>query len=235
MKRIEGNTSCRRRRTSNSELCDFRSWYLLNMISFYDTMPRRKRKSVTPCCLPQGLLLLTCLLAAAPAVTSAWDLQGTKTITANTRDKQRIALGTVRFEPQGGESASFVVTMDRSRFSDHFLSMKVFKCLDGQGELVCHVPYPYSQPSTVTATDMTWLEHSLLFLYKLPNDFGANLWNGLYFRLERTDRGLLGRPQAIDLNRISAPPDDPDVPPYCPTLREDITPGARWIEFLTIE
>lgn len=182
-----------------------------------------------------SLRLLTCLLVAAPAFAMAWDMQGTKTITANTRDNQHITLGTVRFEPQSNGTVSFVITMDRTHFSDHFLSMKEFKCIDGPLELFCHVPYPYPQPGTVTAEDMAWLEHSLLFLYKLPRDFGANLWNGLYFRLERTEHGLLGRPQAIDLNLISAPPDKPEVPPFNPALRDNITAGTRWIESLTIE
>ena len=182
-----------------------------------------------------GSLLLAGLLAAAPAVALAWELQGVKTITANTRDKQRIILGSVRFEPRGDGSVSFSVTLDPLRFVDHFLSMKEFKCLDGQGEIVCHVPYPYAQPGIVSGEDLAWLEHSLLFLYKLPSEFGARLSNGLYFQLERTEQGLRGRPQAIDLNQISAPPDDPEHPPFTADLRDDSAPGVRWIESLSIE
>lgn len=180
-------------------------------------------------------LALGLVLGLAPAAVRAWELVGTKTITAHTRDQQRIVLGTVRFDPQPAGAVSFVIALDRARFTDHFLSMREFKCLDGPGEVVCHVPYPYPQPMSVTATDTAWLEHSLLFLYKLPTDFGAKLWNGLYFRFEPTDRGLLGRPQAIDLERISAPPSQPNVPPFRAALRDDVAPGARWIESLTIE
>lgn len=182
-----------------------------------------------------GQLLLAGLLAAAPTVALAWELQGVKTITANTRDKQLIVLGTVRFEPRGDGSASFSVALDPARFTDHFLSMKEFKCLDGSSEIVCHVPYPYAQPGIVTPDDLAWLEHSLLFLYKLPSEFGARLSNGLYFRLERTEQGLQGSPQAIDLNLISAPSDTPELPPFQPELRDDVAPGARWIESLNIE
>lgn len=183
----------------------------------------------------RSLRLLICLLVTVPAFAMAWDMQGTKTITANTRDNQHITLGTVRFEPQSNGTVSFLITMDRTSFSDHFLSMKEFKCIDGPLELVCYVPYPYPQPGTVTTKDMAWLEHSLLFMYKLPNEFSAQLWNGLYFRLERTEHGLIGRPQAVDLNLISAPPDNPEVPPFGTALRDDIAPGMRWIESLTIE
>jgi hypothetical protein len=183
-----------------------------------------------------GLTALPIALASLwPAAAHALELKGTRTITAHTRDAQRIALGTVRFEPAAaGEAVRFVVTMDAARFTDHFLSMKEFKCLDGRGELVCHVPYPHAQPRTVTPANLAWLEHSLLFLYKQPADFGAKLWNGLYFRLEPTATGLRGTPQAIDLNAIASPPETP-APPYRAALRDDIAPGARWIESITIE
>lgn len=186
-------------------------------------------------CAMRALGLAAGLFAAMPSVALAWDLQGTKTITANTRDKQRITVATVDFKPRPDGSVSFVLTMEYSRFTDHFLSMKEFKCLDGQGELFCHVPYPYPQPRTVTAKDMAWLEHSLLFMYKLPSEFGAKLWNGLYFHFERTEQGLLGKPQAVDLNYIGAPPAKPEIPPFQPALRDDIAPGARWIESLSIQ
>ncbi len=175
------------------------------------------------------------LLVAVPALAAAWDMQGTKAITANTIDHQHIKLGEVRFEQLGDGKLSFAITMEKTNFSDYFLSMKEFKCVKGPTELFCHVPYPYPQPGTVTAKDMAWLEHSLLFLYKTPTEFGAKLWNGLYFRLQRTEHGLLGTPQAIDLNLISAPPDNPDVPPYGAELRDDIRVGVRWIESLTIQ
>ena len=180
-------------------------------------------------------LMLIGLLAVPPSNALAWELLGVKSITATTRDNQRITLGSVRFEPRGDGSVAFTVSLEPARFTDHFLSMKEFKCLDGPGEVVCHVPYPHAQPGTITPDDLAWLEHNLLFLYQLPTDFGAKLWNGLYFQLEPTEQGLRGRPQAIDLNYISAPSDTPGQPPYQPEQRDEIAPGVRWIESLTIE
>lgn len=177
--------------------------------------------------------LLSIVLMSTPA--RAWELSGSKVIKVHVRDEQPVTLGTVTFAPVADGSSSYSVALDHARFTDHFLSMKEFKCLSGGGEVTCHVPYPYPHARTVTPANLAWLEHELLFLFKLPNEFGAKLWNGLYFQLRLTEQGLVGTPQAIDLNLISSPPAKPDVPPYRKALRDDITPGSRWITSITIE
>ncbi|MEY2652984.1 MAG: hypothetical protein RLZZ524_11 [Pseudomonadota bacterium] len=168
---------------------------------------------------------------------SAFEPRGERTLTAHPRsgEGEPVVLGQVRFEPQADGSARFTLALSHTVFTDHFLSMKEFKCIGGAVELACHVPYPYAQPATVRPGDWRWLEHSLLFLYKQPREFGAKLWNGLYYRFEVDGDRLVGRPQAIDLNRISAPPERPGEPPYRPALRDDIAPGARWLDRLVIE
>ena len=128
---------------------------------------------------------------------SAWELAGSKTLKLQTRDGQNLVLGTVEFTPKGDES-TFSLHLDHARMKDFFLSMKEFKCLEGE-EIQCHVPYPYPNPGTIKRTDLRWLEHSLLFLYKAPKDFGAKLCNGLYYQMRITDRGIVGTPQAVDL------------------------------------
>lgn len=164
------------------------------------------------------------LLALAPMAAPAADLAGSRQVLLHSRD--------------GGRTA-FLLTLAQVPFKDFFLSMKEFKCVDSPTEVFCHVPYPYAQPGTVRltteATDLAWLEHSLLFMFKTPAEFGAKLWNGVYVQLKATERGLEGSPQAVDLNRISAPPAQPGVPPFRLALRDDIAPGARWFNRLTIE
>jgi hypothetical protein len=170
-----------------------------------------------------------------PLSASAWDLAGTRTVTLHARNGDALKLGTVQFTPQADGRIGFVLAMEREHLKDFFLSMKEFKCAEGPSEILCHVPYPYAQPGTVSTTDLAWLEHSLLFMFKKPSEFGAKLWNGVYFQLRLTDQGLEGTPQAIDLNRISAPPDRLDVPPYRAALRDDMRPDERWFNRLTIE
>ena len=170
-----------------------------------------------------------------PLSASAWELAGTKTISLHEQGGQAIPIGTVTFRPEGRRTA-FVISLDHARFKDFFLSMKEFKCLQGPNEVLCHVPYPYQNPGTVRPGDTAWLEHQLLFLFKQPRDFGAKLWNGLYFRLQpdADGLGLVGLPQAVDLNLISAPPDDLLTPPYNASLRDDVAAGSHWIERLLI-
>lgn len=174
---------------------------------------------------------VTGLLAAAPC--AAWELAGTRTIALHTRDGQAIPIGMVSFRPQG-ERIGFELTLDPAPFKDFFLSMREFKCVEGSEEIHCHVPYPYPSPASVTRDDLAWLEHALLFLYKTPDEFGARLWNGLYYRMAITDEGIVGTAEAVDLNLIAAPPADASVAPFGAAERSEITPGSRWIDRLTI-
>lgn len=189
----------------------------------------------SPLHLARRLAWLALVCVAVPGVAVAAELSGVKTVTVVTRDHQKLVIGTAEFVPSANGAVAFKLKMNHALFSDHFLSMKEFKCLTSASELSCHVPYPYANPATVSGNDFAWLEHSLLFLFKQPRDFGAKLWNGIYFRMEREGEGLVGFPQAVDLNYISAPSDTPMIPPFTPDLRDDFPSGARWIERLQIQ
>ncbi len=179
-----------------------------------------------------AVILFASVMTTAQAENSA--LEGVKTIYAVTRDDQKEPIGRVTFTPGEGGFVHFKLTMLYEKFTDHFLSMKEFKCLEGP-EVACHVAYPYSHPQTIQSGDMAWLEHSLLFLFKQPRDFGAKLWNGSYYRFEPMGKGFIGHAQAIDLNHISAPSSTPNIPPYLADLRVDVSPKERWIDHLLIE
>ncbi|MCB1956334.1 MAG: hypothetical protein KDG55_11705 [Rhodocyclaceae bacterium] len=179
-------------------------------------------------------LAMALMLSLPGLAAAAWEMAGNKRIELHAQDGTAVPIGEVRFEPIDGESARFVLHMDHARFKDFFLSMKEFKCLESEREIQCHVPYPYPQPGIVSTRDLRWLEHSLLFLFKAPKDFGAKLWNGLYYRLEADGEGLVGTPYAVDLNAIGAPPDDAAVPPYHASDLSEIAPDARWYPRLTI-
>lgn len=178
-----------------------------------------------------ALWLGLCSVAQA----QAFELSGEKALVAVSKDGQRTRIGSVFFQPKGQGLSTFRVQMDHAVMRDHFLSMREFKCLPAAQEISCFVPYPYAQPGTVSPGQFDWLEHSLLFFFKQPADFGAKLWNGIIFKFSLTPTGLVGTPQAVDLNRIGVPPDKLDEPPYGAFDRDDFAPGARWMQELRIE
>jgi hypothetical protein len=180
-------------------------------------------------------LATACVVGASSAQTAHVLPEGEKALVAVTRDGQKTRVGSVVFRPAGTDKMSFRVQMDHAVMRDHFLSMREFKCLPAAQEISCFVPYPYPHPGTVTTADFGWLEHNLLFFYKQPADFGAKLWNGVIFKFSLTPSGLVGLPQAVDLNRIGVPPDNLNEPPYGRFDRDDFAPGARWVRELRIE
>jgi hypothetical protein len=179
-------------------------------------------------------VLLAFFLSAGSA--QAFDFSGNKAVIAVTKDGARTTIGSVAFvQTAAVDQVSFRVQMDPTVMRDYFLSMREFKCLPSAVEVSCHVVYPYPQPGVVSVTNLAWLEHSLLLLHKQPTDFGAKLWNGLMFSFRVTPHALVGKPQAIDLNLISAPPDKSNIPPFGRMDRDDFAPGARWLSELRIE
>jgi hypothetical protein len=173
---------------------------------------------------------------------AAFDFSGDKALVARFRDGGQLQLGHLLFTPMptpapGHEPqrATFKLVLNTTALTDHFLSMREFKCLPGGTEITCVVPYPYAHPGTAAPGQLAWLEHNLLFLFKQPADFGAKLWNGVIFKFTETPTALVGRPQAVDLNAISAPPERLDEPPYTDAERTDFPAGARWVTELRIE
>ena len=124
--------------------------------------------------------------------------------------------------------SGFVITMDYSAFNDHFLSMRPFKCIEGQTEWLCHLPYPYETRATISSDDLIDLEYQLLFIRKSPSEFGIDAWNGLYYRLTLNDDNTLhGQLLEGDLNVLASPPAEQYARPIDLTEFIDSDPKRR--------
>jgi len=90
--------------------------------------------------------------------------QGTKEISLLDNKGNRVLIGSINFLAQEA-IIHYQMYLGDKLFQDYFLSMKEMKCLEGP-ELWCHLAYPYNNPQHITKTDLSWLSHDLLFMYK---------------------------------------------------------------------
>nr|MBV6628448.1 hypothetical protein [Oceanococcus sp. HetDA_MAG_MS8] len=105
------------------------------------------------------------------------------------------------------DQQQYQLQWDASQFSDHFLSMRPFKCLAAVDQtLWCRVPYPYAKQSNL-AIDLVDLEYDLLFVWKRRGEYGINLRNGLYFQLQASGAGWDGVLHQVDLEALGVPPE----------------------------
>jgi hypothetical protein len=187
--------------------------------------------------LGRALIFAACLaplmLEAGGVRAADATLAGVKDIVLHSGDGKSMVIGTVTFTPQG-DKAQFAIHFDDTKFRQYFLSMREFKCVEGQ-DILCHVPYPYPNPRTASASDPSWLEHALLFFYKRPADYGAKMSHGIVYSLTPTADGFAGKAESIDLDEIAIPPDDLTHAFFTAERGYPIPPGDRWFESLTID
>ena len=103
-----------------------------------------------------------CLVASGAA---ASPMTGEKTVYLTEGAGGGVPIADIVFEPHP-DGAAYTITMREAPFTDHFLSMRPFKCLEGSAKHWCHVPYPYEIRRVVSTGDLTDLEYDLLCLWK---------------------------------------------------------------------
>ena len=118
-------------------------------------------------------------------------------------------IGSVVFNDVGDNQYAIQVDIDNSQFTEHFLSMRPFRCIEGQTEWFCYLEYPYDLRSIVSKDDLSDLEYQLLFIRKTPAEFGIDAWNGLYYQLAlESDGSISGTLLEGDLNSLQSPPEE---------------------------
>lgn len=131
-----------------------------------------------------------------------------KSINLIGKDGKKLKVGTVIFKSKedSKDKQTFEVKWDEAKFSNHFLSMRPFKCIDG-AQTFCHLGYPYKTKKLISKTDLQDLEYALLFIHKNEKEYGINFWNGVYYRLKREDNGsITGTVWETDMNELASPP-----------------------------
>ncbi|GAB2192073.1 hypothetical protein MAH1_36820 [Sessilibacter sp. MAH1] len=166
---------------------------------------------------------LASVLTSLSCAAMAWELPGTHTVELITNQDKVFELGklTVTSDKNSQGEYLFTFTPKTGSYEVYFLSMRNFDCVTGDVEVFCHVIYPYEYSKVISETNLTWLEHSFLFMHKSPSEFSAKLWNGVIYEMQITDNGIEGYAQAVDLNVISSPPDE-GVAPYGDGSNTDI-------------
>lgn len=130
-----------------------------------------------------------------------------KTITLIGKDGSKLEVAKIILTPQENKTHSFEIKWDDSKFSEHFLSMRPFKCIDGP-QTFCHLGYPYKTKNRISKSDLQDLEYALLFIHKNEKEYGINFWNGVYYRLKREENGAIsGTVWETDMNELASPPE----------------------------
>lgn len=159
-------------------------------------------------------------------------LTGSKTIWLTNAQGEKVQWGTVVFEPPSGGKQKFAVNPS-PELKEHFLAMRPFKCLAGARQQLCW--FPYTQVAQeIVGNDYTPLEYALMFLHTKPHALHVNSGNGLYYRLTRTDRGLVGQLHDVDMDPIVVPRADRERP-IKPAMLSLAEPLSHWLPVLLIE
>lgn len=149
------------------------------------------------------------LLLAASGIAYAAEFPPNAGIYLIDDQQNETKVGDVQFTDTGDGKTAVKVEMDNDQFTDHFLSMRPFRCIEGQTEWFCYLQYPYDLRSIITAEDLSDLEYQLLFIHKKPTEFGIDAWNGLYYKLEVEAGGTItGTLLEGDLNSLQSPPSE---------------------------
>lgn len=135
---------------------------------------------------------------------------------------------------QIAQDGAYSVSMDEASFTDHFLSMRPFRCLEGPQKNWCHVPYPYEINRNISV-DLIDLEYDFLFVWKGAGEYGINMWNGVYYKIDQVDGQFVGALYEMDMDTLSAPPAAGELRPVLPTHLHESEPDSHWLPKLIVE
>ena len=158
------------------------------------------------------------------SVTFAAELPtGNKTISLINNTEQLLDIGEIEFMEKDGNTV-YKINFSGDVFQEEFLSMRPFKCIHHENQMVCNLVYPYEKLGYITSDDLMDLEYDLLFLHKSAEEYGINAWNGMFYELTLTPDGFEGTMKEVDLNVLVAPPEDGVIRPVTRDMLHEANP-----------
>ncbi|MEM6938780.1 MAG: hypothetical protein AAF943_11250 [Pseudomonadota bacterium] len=171
-------------------------------------------------------LAVALFASAALAETHSWE---GRRVFLEDASGERLHIATL-----SGTALGYAVAMNEAVFTDHFLSMRPFKCLNGSEKTWCHVPYPYAIKRQ-TAGDLIDLEYDFLFVWKGLTDYGIDMWNGVYYRLAPEGDRFVGHLHEMNMDILAVPPAEGVLRPIRAVDLEASEPESHWLPRLVIE
>lgn len=179
------------------------------------------------------ILLSGCFLSLASL---AADLTGTRGIWLSNAAGEKHRVGTIVFTPAEAGKTRFKITMEES-LEEYFLAMRPFRCLTGPVQRLCHFPVE-REAALISPDDLVPLEYALLFMRTAPKSLHIDPFNGIYYRMSWTERGIVGELNDVEMDSFIAPDIVPVERRQRPIRHSDLNPGdprSHWLPILKIE
>jgi hypothetical protein len=164
------------------------------------------------------------------------DLAGTRGIWLGNADGEKQRIGLVEFTAAENGKTRFRITMEE-KLEEYFLAMRPFRCLTGPSQRLCHFPVELEAP-VISAGDLVPLEYALMFMRTPPKSLHINPFNGIYYKMTWTERGIVGQLHDVDMDPFIAPDSVPLERRLRPLRSVDLSlgdPRSHWLPILTIE
>lgn len=184
-------------------------------------------------CRPVGFFLLAIMLSSFSLIGNAAEAQNYRITLLTPADKE-LVIGKLVITAMAAVNG-FKVELDDAAFSDHFLSMRPFKCLAADKNMQCHQPYPYPNRRYISSKDLIDLEYHLLFIQRSPKEYGIDAWNGRYYQLHWDDNDIVGEIKEVDLNMLVAPPKEGNLRPISADDLNETDLQKQWLPRIRIE
>lgn len=183
-----------------------------------------------------GLLLATIGLGWSLTSQAQMPMTGTKKIVLSNAQGEREVIGTIAFDKAVNGKTPFKIEID-PKLGEYFLAMRPFRCLSGEKQRLCW--FPVQKMEQVIAPDnLVALEYALMFMKTGPKDLHINPFNGEYYKLEWTDKGISGKVYDVDMDPFITPGAVPPAKRERPVTYKDISeadPKSHWLPNLNIE